>query len=198
MRTFRFLLLVAFASGFCFGQPSDIAPIPPNPLELATGPAQVPATPAERAAVISLMDRAFENHSMHLRGTAPYALQVSFNASASTLYPGGSGSLQQTWVSGENWRWSATLDSLRAAAGEEFLNSLAPRSPGCALLRLRGPIRVDYKTNCRLGLPRLRGRIRVDYKTNCRLVHYETNCGPEGRIQAVYKTNWRWQSRWRF
>ena len=101
--------LFALGAVSCFGQPRAIAPIPANPLELATGVTQVPATAADRAGIVSLMDRAFQNHFMHLRGTPPYALQLSFNASASTLYPAGSGTLQQTWVSGENWRWSASF-----------------------------------------------------------------------------------------
>jgi hypothetical protein len=85
------------------------APVPSDPLELVTGTTQIPATAAARADVVTLMNHAAQNHALHSRGGAPYNLQVSFNASASTLYPQGQGSLQETWVSGENWRWTTTL-----------------------------------------------------------------------------------------
>lgn len=87
--------------------PAQLVPIPPDPAELATGETHVPATPQERASLVALLEKAQVNHQMHARGGAPYNLQVSFTIAPSTLYQGGAGVLQESWVSGRNWRWSA-------------------------------------------------------------------------------------------
>jgi hypothetical protein len=34
---------------------------------------------------------------------------MTFNATASTAFPGGAGSLRETWISGQNWRWDGGL-----------------------------------------------------------------------------------------
>jgi hypothetical protein len=87
----------------------QIAPVPADPLEPVTGDTRIPGSPQERAALLALMEKAMENHNLHLRGGAPYHLQASFTAAPSTLNPGGAGVLEESWVSGQNWRWSGNV-----------------------------------------------------------------------------------------
>jgi hypothetical protein len=86
-----------------------IAPVPGDALELVTGKTEIPAGPRERGEIVSLLSRAMANHNLHAQGNSPYLLEVSFSAAASTLYPAGEGHLQESWVSGANWRWDTTL-----------------------------------------------------------------------------------------
>jgi hypothetical protein len=107
-----FLSLITTATGF--SQPPTaipIAPVPPDPLELVTGPTQIPVTAEERAALVSLLLNASEHYALHVRGGPAHILQISFNATASTLYPGGAGQLRETWISGQNWRWDGNMGS---------------------------------------------------------------------------------------
>jgi hypothetical protein len=117
----------------------QIAPVPSDPLEAVTGETHVPASPEERAALVSLMQRALENHDLHLRGGAPYHLQVSFAAAPSTLNPGGAGVLEETWVSGQNWRWSGNVGGYAnvqiGSNGAVYGQSAAPMPIHFKLLR---------------------------------------------------------------
>ena len=84
-------------------------PVPSDPLELVTGDAQVPATPADRAAALALLERAKQNSQLHLPGwTPPHRLDASFTASGNVAYTG-SGTFSETWLSGQNWRWTTEL-----------------------------------------------------------------------------------------
>ena len=85
------------------------AGVPPDRLELVTGRTEIPQGPQQRGAVVSLLENTLANHNLHLRGNHPYDLQVTFTAAASTLYPAGSGTLEESWVSGQHWRWTAAL-----------------------------------------------------------------------------------------
>src|SRR5271154_4021513 len=123
--------LLGAGSGLC--QKYSIAPVPPDPLELVSGPTQVPATPEQRGALVALMNRAAGHYSLHARGTPAHVLQISFTAGASTLNPGGTGQLRETWLSGENWRWDGTLGgytllrlSSNAAVYDQNPNSMIP------------------------------------------------------------------------
>jgi hypothetical protein len=69
---------------------------------------QVPATPTERAAALSLLERARQNSDMHIAGTPPFQLDVTFVAGGSVAHTG-PGTLSETWFSGERWRWTASL-----------------------------------------------------------------------------------------
>lgn len=112
MRTLPLFLFAAISGVTAFGQRPLLlptAPVPADPLELVTGPTHIPATPAERGALVALVIGAEEKHAMHARGGPAHILQISFNASATTLYPGGAGQLRETWISGENWRWDGSL-----------------------------------------------------------------------------------------
>jgi hypothetical protein len=76
--------------------------------EPVTGAIQVPATPADRAAALSLLERARQNSDMHIAGTPPFRLDATFLASGNVSYVG-SGALSETWISGQHWRWTANL-----------------------------------------------------------------------------------------
>src|ERR1700691_2555811 len=57
-----------------------VAPLPYDPLELATGPTLVPDTPEKRALLLNLLERARQNSAMHTPGMPPFTLKVSFNS----------------------------------------------------------------------------------------------------------------------
>jgi len=84
--------------------------IPQDPHEPITGAVTVPATPSDRAAVLSLFERAKQNSKMHIDGMPPFVLTVSFLASGPVVFTG-AGELTETWTSGQSWRWSANLGS---------------------------------------------------------------------------------------
>jgi len=85
-----------------------VAPLPSDPLELATGPAKVLDTPKLRALVLGLVEEARQNNAMHTAGTAPFDLKVSFTSEGDSRYTG-SGDLEEVWMSGREWRWTAHL-----------------------------------------------------------------------------------------
>ena len=86
----------------------DLAPVPAYNEEPVTGSIQLRTTPAERAAALSLLERARQNSDMHLAGTPPFRLDVTFFARGNVSYVG-SGTLSETWLSGQLWRWTANL-----------------------------------------------------------------------------------------
>jgi hypothetical protein len=86
----------------------NLAPVPVDVREPVTGAIQVPATPADRAAALSLLERARQNSDMHIAGTPPFRLDATFLASGNVSYVG-SGALSETWISGQHWRWTANL-----------------------------------------------------------------------------------------
>jgi hypothetical protein len=95
-----------------------VAPIPADPHELVTGPAQLPATPAERAAALNLLERARQNGDMHVAGSAPFILKAQFTSTGSVYT--GPGEITETWLNGRNWRWTASLgdySQVRTSAG---------------------------------------------------------------------------------
>jgi hypothetical protein len=138
MRTLPFLLIgfITATAGYCQKYQVSlvpIAPVPQDPLELVTGTTQVPATAADRGALVVLINRAFGNYSLHSRDSPAHILQISFNATASTLYQGGAGYLRETWISGQNWRWDGALPgyslvriSSNGAVFDQNANSMIP------------------------------------------------------------------------
>jgi len=84
------------------------ASLPVDGQEPVTGTIQVPATPAQRAAALSLLERARQNSDMHIGGTPPFQLDATFLASGNVNYAG-SGAVSETWMSGQRWRWTANL-----------------------------------------------------------------------------------------
>ena len=82
--------------------------MPADVQEPVTGSIQTPATPADRAAALSLLERARQNSDMHIDGTPPFRLDATFLASGNVNYVG-SGAISETWISGQRWRWTANL-----------------------------------------------------------------------------------------
>jgi hypothetical protein len=108
-RAVRAALFLLFLSAFSFSQSAPrTAPLPYDPLELATGPTVVPSTPDQRAAILNLLERARQNSAMHTPGTAPFAIKVSFN-SVENSHGAGYGEVEETWLDGQTWRWSARI-----------------------------------------------------------------------------------------
>lgn len=103
------LLIVTLLSGFGFSQAeTKTAPLPYDPLELATGPTVVPDTPEKRELVLNLLERARQNNGMHAPASPPFAMKVSFNSTGTSRYTG-FGEIEETWMSGQTFRWSARL-----------------------------------------------------------------------------------------
>ncbi len=110
IRALRVALLVALFIASSFSQSAPkIAPLPYDPLELATGPTVVPDTPEKRAMLLNLLERARQNSAMHTPGTAPFTIKVSFNSTGGDSHSQGYGELEETWLNGQTWRWSARL-----------------------------------------------------------------------------------------
>lgn len=86
------------------------SPVPADPLELATGSVTVADTPDARTAAIGLLERARQNYKLRTPGSAPYHLQVFFNASGGTAYSGAE-ERDETWLSEGVSGWSAQLGS---------------------------------------------------------------------------------------
>jgi hypothetical protein len=113
IRALRVALVLAAVfsfSSFSFSQDApQVAPLPYDPLELATGPTLVPDTPEQRATVLNLLERARQNSAMHAPGMAPFSIKVSFNSIGRDSRNQGYGELEETWLNGQTWRWSARL-----------------------------------------------------------------------------------------
>jgi hypothetical protein len=102
------LVVIVLSAGFVTAQTKQVAPVPGDPLELATGPATIADTPEKRSAILNLLERARQNNNLHVSGMNPFDLKASFNSSGS---PGnaGPGILEESWLSGTTWRWSEHL-----------------------------------------------------------------------------------------
>lgn len=85
-----------------------IAPLPSDPLELATGPTKVLDSPQLRALVLGLLEQARQNNGMHTPGGAAFDIKLSFNSLGQSRYTG-SGELEEVWMNGQTWRWEAKI-----------------------------------------------------------------------------------------
>src|ERR1039458_9243319 len=109
-RLSQVLLSTTLIVSYAFSQTvPKVAPLPYDPLELATGPTVVPDTPEQRAVLLNLLERARQNSAMHTPGTAPFTLKVSFNSTGGDSHSQGYGEVEETWLNGQTWRWSARL-----------------------------------------------------------------------------------------
>jgi hypothetical protein len=108
MRTTLLIAVLVLNAGFATGQTKQVAPVPGDPLELATGPAVIADTPEKRSAILNLLERARQNNNLHVKGMKPFDLKASFNSNGS---PGntGAGILEESWLSGTTWKWSEHL-----------------------------------------------------------------------------------------
>src|ERR1043165_2437935 len=103
------LILNTFLGGFANGQTvRQVASIPGDPLELATGSATVADTPEKRSAIINLLERARQNNNLHINGMNPFNLKASFNFGGPNANSD-SGDLEESWLSGTSWRWTEHL-----------------------------------------------------------------------------------------
>jgi len=110
IRALRVVLFLLLLGSFSFSQDApQVAPLPYDPLELATGPTVVPDTPEKREILLNLLERARQNSAMHAPGMAPFNLKVSFNAVGKDSHNQGYGEMEETWLNGQTWRWSARL-----------------------------------------------------------------------------------------
>jgi hypothetical protein len=110
IRALQFASVLLFLSFLVAAQDaSKVAPLPNDPLELATGPALVPDTPAKREMLLSLLEHARQNSAMHAPGMAPFSLKASFNAIGKDPHSSGYGEIEETWLNGQTWRWTARL-----------------------------------------------------------------------------------------
>ena len=110
IRALRVALFLLFASTFSFSQDApQVAPLAYDPLELATGPTVVPDTPEKRTLLLTLLERARQNSAMHAPGMAPFSLKASFNSVGRDSHDQGYGEVEETWLNGQTWRWSARL-----------------------------------------------------------------------------------------
>ena len=113
------------------------------------------STPAERAEALALIERARQNNDLHIAGTPPFHLEATFEASGDVTHVG-PGALTQTWMSGQRWRWTASLgDYSQARIGSR--NAGFDESPVAAV-----PIRVHMLRTAIFSPVRISGnRIRV-------------------------------------
>jgi len=103
------IFLALLLSSFAASQSTlKTAALPYDPLELATGPTVVPDTPQKRELVLNLLEHARQNNGMHAPGSPPFAMKVSFNSTGTSRYTG-FGEIEETWMSGQTFRWSARL-----------------------------------------------------------------------------------------
>lgn len=109
IRALRVASFLLFIGGACFSQNVPVAPLPYDPLELATGPVVVPNTPEQRVAILNLLERARQNSAMHAPGMAPFSLKVSFNSVGKDAKNQGYGELEENWLNGQTWRWTARV-----------------------------------------------------------------------------------------
>ncbi len=104
----RIIALIFWMSGGVFAQTAaQLAPVPSDPLELASGAVQIADSSDKRGAILALLERARQNNNLHAPGAAAYNLKISFQASGSAY--SGAGQIEELWASGRKWRWTARL-----------------------------------------------------------------------------------------
>jgi hypothetical protein len=133
---------------------SGPASVPADGQEPITGAIQIPATPAERAAALSLLERARQNSDMHIGGTPSFQLDATFLASGNVNYVG-SGAVSETWMSGQRWRWTANLGNYsqaRIGRGQGGFDEQPISAVPMRVHMLRGAIfsPLQFSTNSRL------------------------------------------------
>jgi hypothetical protein len=111
------------------------APVPADPHEPVIGGVQTPATPEARATALSLLEFARENGQTHRAGTSPYIIKATFNATGNSV-DGGSGELTETWLSGQVWRWTASLGSYSVARSLAYETVVGEKHPGVVPMRV--------------------------------------------------------------
>jgi hypothetical protein len=109
VQTFRICLAFAAAAVFAAAQVErPLVPVPADTLEMAAGGVQTVETPEQRAAFTILLNRAHDQLNLHGKDNVPFDLKVSFNATG-PLINQGSGEMEEVWMSGLQWRWTAKM-----------------------------------------------------------------------------------------
>jgi len=117
------------------------APVPADPHELVTGGIHVAASPADRAAALALLVRAQQVSKLHNTAfTPPHRLDVAFNASG-TAKQTGAGELTEIWLSGQQWRWTASM------GGESIVRLASGGSVQQAQAATEVPMRIHMLRN---------------------------------------------------
>jgi hypothetical protein len=86
----------------------QLAPLPPDPLELVSGSARLLTRRQDRADASGMFDRARQNYNLHAPGNSPFVLKVSFSSSGQSQVEG-DGTMEETWTAGSSWRWTAKM-----------------------------------------------------------------------------------------
>jgi len=104
-----FLLFALSSAAFTQTATPSVAPLPADPLELATGATLKVVNPENRALVLNLLERARQNGGeLFAAGGPAFHLKVSFNATGQLRYTG-SGEMEEIHYSRQIWRWTARL-----------------------------------------------------------------------------------------
>ncbi len=84
------------------------APAFVDDLEPVNGSAAIESSSTTRASAVALLSKAREGALRHVQGMPPYRFDVSFVAGGNALNIG-SGEISETWMTGQKWRWTASL-----------------------------------------------------------------------------------------
>jgi hypothetical protein len=84
-------------------QPFASVAVPPDPNEPVTGIAQALSSQADRSNALALMNRARLRVQLHAARTPSFQISATFTSSY------GVGSMTETWMNGQKWRWSGTV-----------------------------------------------------------------------------------------
>jgi hypothetical protein len=129
-------------------------PPPPDLLEMVTREPQTLTKPADRAAALDLLDRAWQNYNLHDIST-PYSLKVSFETNMGAQVEG-QGTMEELSDGGAHWRWSARLqDSLVVRIGsDERVYGTNPSEPvPLRVQMIRSALRQEVFINVQFHLP---------------------------------------------
>lgn len=129
------LIAVGALSAGCFGKDAPkILPVPPDPLELVTGPVRPIQSAPDRQSALGFLERARDNFTQRSSDQA-YDLKVTFTADSSgqTNYDG-TWEMEDVNLPGQGLRWTAKSSAgynitRISAAGEVYAESTARSIP---------------------------------------------------------------------
>jgi len=135
---FVFLLAALSATAFAQTATPSVAPMPADPLELATGATLKVANPENRALVLNLLERARQNGSeLYAVGGPAFHLKVSFTSSGQSRYTG-SGEMEEFRYSRQtSWRWTARLGDYSQVRIFQYGVPYDEKTPGPIPLRVQ-------------------------------------------------------------
>ncbi|HEX3748121.1 MAG TPA: hypothetical protein VHW09_29530 [Bryobacteraceae bacterium] len=136
-------ILGYLAGTAAFGQMAPrVAPVPPDPLELATGPVELANTPESRDAALQLLARARQQFALRSTSQA-FDLKASFhvNSQGQTNHDG-AWQMEDVFVPKQGHRWTATSASgyttVNIAANGKVYGDAAADAVPLRLLEARG------------------------------------------------------------